>query len=297
MQQRIVILGGSGFIGGSLSRPLSSLGQGRIVQAFSSQDCNLLFPDSINRSLAGICQKDILIFSSAISRLKENTPDSMLKNIQMAQNLARFLIQHPVKQLIFFSSVDVYGCEKKDSISLPLSEGSPYQPDDCYALGKVASELFLEMTLKEQNIPLAILRFPGVYGPGDGQKSLVGLFMRKALKEKMITVFGDGKQLRNYTYVDDIAAVITEIMAHPLNGAVNVVSEKSYSILQIAEMVKRVVNNGCRIDFKKVSQPPSRSLDIVFINQEFKRIFPRIHLRDLRQGIKEYHKSLMENGA
>lgn len=187
--KRIIILGSSGFIGECLFEKFSLLSNLE-VEGFSSNDCNLLSMNDVRNALSDMTSDDALIMSSAVTRLKENTFNSMLKNIQMVENVSKVLPEHPVGQFVYLSTVDVYGIYVKNNAR--ISEKLDLNPNDYYAISKIASEFLLKKECFKKNIPLTILRLTGVYGPGDKGQSTIGAFILSAFKERKVCVYGRG---------------------------------------------------------------------------------------------------------
>ena len=161
---KIVVLGNSGFIGKYLYDKLSIQYK---TYGLSSVECNLLNIDEVKKTLVVLKKNDILILCSSITRLMENSIESMNKNILMAQNIALVINNIKIKQLIFLSTIDVYGVNIIDEY---ISEDTQLNPYDYYATSKVVSEFILRKVCKENNINLFIARLSGVYGHGDNRR-------------------------------------------------------------------------------------------------------------------------------
>jgi UDP-glucose 4-epimerase len=295
MKRKIFILGSNGFIGNWLLRRFSALSKKDCIKGFSSGDCNLLSWKSVKKAFAGCGRRDVVIMCSAISRIRDNSFSAMQKNIQMAYHLAEAFRLRSVDQLIFLSTVDVYGCTTRPDIKDRdcISETTALHPDDFYSLSKVTSEFLLRTRMKELGIPLAVLRLPGVYGPRDNGQSLIGSFITQAKTKKVLSVYGAGDILRNYVYVDDIFQVIHLIVRKKINKTLNLVSPKSYAILEIAQIIQRQMGKEICIQFKKVdSKNEKRSRSIICNSRELNKIFPGIRMRDLKEGVRVYLQDL-----
>jgi len=121
-------------------------------------------------------------------------------NIQTTQYLLEVAKEIPLQKFIYASSSSVYGlCP-----DLPMSEKSPLNPLSPYGVTKLAAEQLCFLYFKNFGIPTVTLRFFTVYGPGQRPDMAFHKFFKAIGEEKEITVFGDGKQTRDFTYVDDI---------------------------------------------------------------------------------------------
>jgi nucleoside-diphosphate-sugar epimerase len=115
---------------------------------------------------------------------------------------------NPKVRVVFTSSRMVYGKSDQNLVT----EESPTNPLSLYGIHKLTSEKYLIMYNRDFGIPTTILRVTNPYGPRQQVKhskySLVGWFIRQALEGKVIKIFGDGKQLRDYIFADDIVTAL-----------------------------------------------------------------------------------------
>ncbi|MBI2144014.1 NAD(P)-dependent oxidoreductase [Candidatus Woesearchaeota archaeon] len=282
MGKKVFILGSSGFIGSWLLKRFSSGSLYRAVGC-SSADCDLLSPDSVRKALSSVAPDDVMVVLSCITRLKENSHASLVKNVRMACNLAGFLEAHPVSQLIYFSTVDVYGLIPEGMV---ISESLQPNPDDYYALSKLAGEFILKRALSGSQAAFLSLRLSGVYGPGDGGKSTVGALLSSLARTGKIKVFGDGRDTRDFVFVDDACKLVEDAIRHKTSGVVNVATGKSRSIAEIANLVLSLAGRGFAVEFLP---PPAgagkRQRCMEFDISMFRRLFPGFAFMDLKAGL------------
>ncbi|MHA1197333.1 MAG: GDP-mannose 4,6-dehydratase [Promethearchaeota archaeon] len=105
-----------------------------------------------------------------------------------------------VKKVIYASSSSVYG----NPIKVPVSEDHPKNPISPYALTKLCGELYCDYYFREFGIPTTSLRFYTVYGPRGRPDMAIRKFFNLILEGKEIIIYGDGKQIRDFTYISDI---------------------------------------------------------------------------------------------
>lgn len=285
MPKKVFILGASGFVGGWLLKRFLSDSPYKAV-GYSSADCNMLSPGSIRKALSSVTSEDVIVMLSCITRLRENSFGSMLKNIEMAHNIARFVESHPVSHFIYFNTVDVYGLIPEGVV---ISENLPTNPHDYYAISKLASEFLLKKALSERNIPFLSLRFSGIYGPGDEGKSAINALLSPLFSTGKITVFGDGNDTRDFVCVDDVYRVVEEAVRRPLNATVNVATGKSYSILEIIETIKPLVDKKFLVEFKpRGSKAEKRQGHMVYDISLFQKLFPNFVFSSLKAGLSTY---------
>lgn len=121
-------------------------------------------------------------------------------NISATQKLLEAAKDSSIKKLIYASSSSVYGlCP-----DLPMTESSPLLPYSPYGVTKLAAENLCQLYFKNYNVPTVSLRFFTVYGPGQRPDMAFHIFLKAMSENKPIPLYGDGKQTRDFTYIDDI---------------------------------------------------------------------------------------------
>jgi len=254
---KIVVLGNSGFIGKYLYDKLSIQYK---TYGLSSVECNLLNIDEVKKTLVVLKKNDILILCSSITRLMENSIESMNKNILMAQNIALVINNIKIKQLIFLSTIDVYGVNIIDEY---ISEDTQLNPYDYYATSKVVSEFILRKVCKENNINLFIARLSGVYGHGDKNKSTIYALVSSAIKNKKIILYNKGLDSRDFISIEYLFNIILNSIKINYDGTLNIATGQSFTIKDIAYIIKKFSGDSIEIVYKK-EDLNSRVNDIKF---------------------------------
>jgi len=155
-----------------------------------------------------------------------------------------------VKCFVFTSSIAVYG-----SNQLPMTEEVTPMPEDPYGIAKLAVELDLRSAKEMFGLDSIIFRPHNVYGErqhiGDPYRNVVGIFMNQILQGKKLTVFGDGKQTRAFTHIDDVAPVIARSVFNmeAYNQVFNIGADIPYTVLKLAETVCRAMNADQPVEF------------------------------------------------
>jgi len=218
-----IVTGAAGFIGSRLSRRL--LQEGFFVIGIDSysdyyprwikekniepllKDKNFKFiPGDINSlDLSDILrQGEIIYHLAAQAGVRASWGKSFSiytrDNIETTQRLLEMAKDVPIKKFIFASSSSVYGY----SPELPMSETSLLFPYSPYGVTKLAAENLCFLYHKNYSVPTVSLRFFTVYGPGQRPDMAFHKFLKCVLEDRPLPVFGDGKQTRDFTYVDDI---------------------------------------------------------------------------------------------
>jgi UDP-glucose 4-epimerase len=143
-----------------------------------------------------------------------------------------------VQCFVFTSSIAVYGRNQ-----LPMTEEMTPAPEDPYGIAKYAVELDLKEAHEMFDLNFIVFRPHNVYGEnqniGDPYRNVIGIFMNQILQGKPLTLFGDGKQTRAFSYISDVAPIIAESIDRKTayNDVFNIGADTPYTILELAETV------------------------------------------------------------
>jgi UDP-glucuronate 4-epimerase len=121
-------------------------------------------------------------------------------NIDATQRLLEQAIESPVQSFVYASSSSVYG----DDVPTPTPEDAPTTPLSPYGMTKVAAEQLAGVYFRSHGVPVVGLRYFSVYGPRQRPDMAFARFIGQLVIERPITVYGDGRQVRDFTFVDDI---------------------------------------------------------------------------------------------
>jgi len=119
-------------------------------------------------------------------------------NIQATQRLLEFYKDTKLRKFVYSSSSSVYG-----DVPLPMREDQMVQPVSPYGVTKLAAEHLCFLYGKNYEVPIVSLRYFTVYGPRQRPDMGINRFVRAILKGETITIYGDGRQTRDFTYIDD----------------------------------------------------------------------------------------------
>lgn len=163
-------------------------------------------PEDLNRlDLKNLLRKADYIFHLAAqagvrASWGQNFSIYTQNNIEATQRLLEAAKASQIKKFIFASSSSVYGfCPE-----LPMSETSPVRPFSPYGVSKLAAEQLCFLYFKNYGVPCVSLRFFTVYGPKQRPDMAFHKFFRAVSEDKPISIFGDGRQTRDFTYIDDV---------------------------------------------------------------------------------------------
>ena len=143
-----------------------------------------------------------------------------------------------VKCFVFTSSIAVYGKNQ-----LPMKEEMTPIPEDPYGIAKLAVEYDLKSALEMFGLNHIIFRPHNVYGDrqniGDPYRNVVGIFMNQIMQGQKLTLFGDGKQTRAFSQIDDVAPIIAKSieMQEAYNQIFNIGADQPYTVKELAKIV------------------------------------------------------------
>jgi nucleoside-diphosphate-sugar epimerase len=191
-----------------------------------------------------------------VQRTQEN-PVSVLNDIDGIKNILNLSKNSSVKHVYFASSSEVYG----EPVELPQNEHkTPLNSRVPYAVVKNVGECFFRSYWQEYNLPFTIFRFFNTYGPNQSTDFVVSRFLEAALKNKDITIYGDGCQTRTFTYVEDTVEVCYKIFKDHLlvNDVINVGNDELMSIKDLAALVIKITGSSSKV----IHVPPLKEGDM-----------------------------------
>ncbi|GAA4107971.1 GDP-mannose 4,6-dehydratase [Aquimarina addita] len=216
-------------------------------------------------------------------------------NVIGSINLINAAVNHEIKCFVFTSSIAVYGTN-----TLPLKESQYPKPEDPYGIAKYAVEMDLINAKKMFGLNSIIFRPHNVYGIyqniGDNYRNVVGIFMNQILKNKPLTIFGDGSQTRAFTYIDDVAPYIANATDIPdaYNQIFNVGDDTVYSVKELAMAVSKAMDAKPNIQtLDKRDEVTHAYAD----HTRFETIFHPDTYTPLVKGLTEMARWVKENGA
>jgi len=223
VDHRILITGGAGFIGSNLADALTELGNhvtcyDSFSPYYEGKDANvrgclanpryrLLRADILDRERLEDATEDIdIVFHLAaqpgVRYSLENAAGVVRVNVEGTVSVLEMARKKSVPKVVFASSSSVYG----NPIRLPVTETDPTNPLSPYGASKLAAEKISQTYSELYGIRIVVLRYFTVYGPRQRPDMAVRRFLQDLLNNHPLTVFGDGKQTRDLTYVHDIVA-------------------------------------------------------------------------------------------
>ena len=279
--KRIMVTGGSGFIGSHLTRRLLDQGNEILVvdNFYSSSRQNLV--DLIDHPHFELMRHDVTfplyvevdeiyhLACPASPIFYQRDPVQTTKTCVHGSINMLGLAKRTGAKILLSSTSEVYG----DPATHPQHESywgnvNPVGPRSCYDEGKRCAEALFFDYYRQHKLRIKVARIFNTYGPtmlpNDGR--VVSSFIVSALRGEPLTVYGDGSQTRSFCYVDDLVDGLIRLMDSPdeVTGPINLGNPGEFTMLELAEQVIAMVGQGGGIEYRPlpVDDPVRRRPDI-----------------------------------
>ena len=172
-------------------------------------------------------------------------------NLIASANLITCSIEYDVTRFVFASSMSVYG----DKYDPPFSEEMPQRPIDPYGIAKYSVEQDLAVAHEQHGLPYTVVRPHNFYGVGqniwDKYRNVLGIWMYQLLQGIRPTIFGDGKQVRAFSYVDDSLSPFWQASQNPkcIGEIINLGGIKEYTIEEACNILISVTGHNTEPEF------------------------------------------------
>ena len=273
---RILVTGGAGFIGSHLVEKLVNEGNNvAVIDNFSSGsieniknlNVNIIYHNIIDKiTLSGFDQIYHLASLASPVYYQKNPVETALSNSVGTYNLLIEAQKHK-SRILFASTSEVYGNplqhpQKEEYWGNVNSTGVRA----CYDESKRLGETLMMDFHREYGVETRIVRIFNTYGPrmnlNDGR--VIPNFIKQALKNEPITVYGDGKQTRSFCYISDTVEGLIKLMNSNYIGPINIGNPREITILELAEKIIELTDSKSEIIFKELPEddPVRRCPDI-----------------------------------
>lgn len=281
--KRIVLLGHSGFIGCHLEKAFETLYADTEVIGKSLPTIDLTKTEDVDELSEFFNPETAVIMCAALKRQFGDTLEAFEHNLDITINLCRILSQRPVQRFIFFSSAAVYG---EDIHNTRITEATAVSPTSYYGMAKYSAECLYRKAFGGKNRgSLAMIRPPLIYGPLDMGKTYGPAgFIKAALSRESITLWGDGTELREFIFVEDIVRVVCGLLRSDFEGVVNVASGKSHTFEDVLKIISELMDE--KLDITSCPRTKDK-VDHVFDNVRFMRFMPNFKFTSLKEGMRK----------
>lgn len=270
--KKIVITGGAGFVGSTLAGLLAEKNE---IILFDNLFRNTLQYTSLldNKNITHIegdvlnypllkktmAHADIVVHAAAIAGIDTVIKDqirTMEVNIIGTANVLKAAYEAGISDRVLnFSSSEVFGShayrvnEETNAIT-----GAAGEARWGYAVSKLAGEHLAQAYYHQHGLPTVTIRPFNIYGPGQTGEGAIQLFIKQALKNEDITIYGDGNQIRAWCYIDDMVDGLLLVLTDPkaIGESFNIGNARAIiTIYGLAQSVRRVLDSSSKIRFKE----------------------------------------------
>jgi UDP-glucose 4-epimerase len=317
----ILITGGLGFIGSNLARTLADLGArvtvvDSLIPEYGGNLFNLKDYESRIRiniadirdefSMAYLVQGQDYVFNLAGQTSHLDSMKNPFVDLDINCRSQLFILeackkQNPSVKVIYASTRQIYG--KPDF--LPVHEGHLLHPTDVNGINKMAGEWYHILYNNVYGIRTCALRLTNTFGPRmrvkDARQTFLGIWIRNLIQGKTVEVWGDGLQIRDFNYVDDvIEAMLMAALSEKSNGQIfNLGSPEHVSLIDLAALVIKVHGKG---EYQVIPFPEDRKpIDIGDYYADYSKIRnalhwnPRLSLEEgLSRTLQYYYEFIRE---
>jgi len=261
--KNIFITGGAGFIGSNLVDRLSlgsrvtvldNLSSGLLSNLEKSKDrITFIKGDILDRELLkGIVAEVEFVFhlAASVGNVKsiEDPSLDMEVNIKGTINLLEACLKSNIKRFVYSSSGAIFGEAKY----LPVDEDHPLNPESPYGVSKLAAEKYCFAYYKVHGLPITALRYFNAYGPRQGSSrypNVIALFFQRIREGKPLTIFGDGKQTRDFIFVEDIVKANILAATHPtaVGEIFNIATGRENDVNKLVTIINRLRSQESKV--------------------------------------------------
>ena len=294
---KVLITGGAGFIGSHIVDKLLDNNYKVVVvdNLSSGNKDNLPQNENLKFYLADINDKETedifasekpdyivhLAAQTSVTVSVKNPIEDARTNILGSINIIELSKKYNVKKFLTSSSAAVYGMPKY----LPVDENHPTEPISQYGLSKLTMENYIKLS----GIPYVIFRFSNAYGPrqcSSQESGVIAIFDKAMRNNEPVNIFGDGNQIRDFVYVEDIADVCVKvIMSDVENKTFNLSTNKGETVNDLFKMMKEIY--GYKHDAIYMPERDGDIRDSILSNEKIRKSFSSdIFQTKLKDGIK-----------
>jgi nucleoside-diphosphate-sugar epimerase len=299
-----LVTGAAGFIGSALVRAL--LERGERVRGFDNfetgkrenirevaaqidfREADLLDLKALRSACQGV---DYVFHQAAIPSVPRSIEDPARSNAVNIDGTLNVLIaarDAGVKRVVYAASSSAYG----DTPTMPKREDMPANPISPYAVAKLAGELYMTSFYRVYGLPTVSLRYFNIFGPRQDANSqysaVLAKFITSMLQGEKPTIYGDGEQSRDFTYIDNVVAAnllaTTQPESQVAGQMFNIATGHRYSLNQTFAILKELTGYADGVEYA-----PARTGDVKHSLADISRAEAHLSYRplvDFREGLR-----------
>lgn len=279
--KKILVIGGSGFLGSHVSDELSN--RGFIVTIFDNKKSiylksnqkmvigSILNKNELEKNIKG---KDYVYHFAGIADIHEATIDpveTINVNVLSTTIILDLCAKHKVKRFMYASTIYVYS-----------NHGSFYKTS------KQCSELIIDNFTKSHKLKTSIMRYGSLYGSRANHFNSIMKMIKQAIEEKKIIRSGDGEEVRDYIHIEDAAKISADLLnSNDLIEYVMITGNQTMKIKDVVSMINEMMNNELEIKYTKKKQAEHYKMTPYNFKPNVARKYNVDYTHDLGQGILE----------
>ena len=295
---KFLVAGGAGFIGSNIAEALTKQGHFvRVMDNFcSGKEENLAFARSLGQDTCEIMRADIrdkfacdqavkgmdyVLLLAALRSVPKSMEDPESYN-DVNINGTLFMLQacakNKVKRIVFSSSSSIYG----DTDQFPQKETDLPKLISPYALSKLTGEYYCKIFSEFFGVETVCLRYFNVFGPkqalDDEYAVVIPKFIHSILNDQPPPIFGNGKQSRDFTYIDNVvsANILSAVTPGLKHEIFNVANGEDHSVIELFDILNKIIGKTIKPDFK-----PIRPGDVFKTRADISQICTKIGFQPL----------------
>jgi len=307
-KSKILVTGGAGFIGSHLVDYLIKQKHEVIVlddlsgglKKNVNKKARFVNGSIINKDLVDNLTKETDIIYHLAAYAAEglshfNRRYNYMNNLIGSINLINSAIKNSIKKFLFTSSMAVYG-----NGNPPFDEKDILNPEDPYGISKQAIEKDLKAAYKMFGLEYAIIRLHNIYGErqfmGDPYRNVIGIWMNRILQNKPLLVYGDGRQIRAFSYIDDVIPCIAKapFIEEAKNQIINLGTKNPCTLSEIAKKTLKSMKSNLKVIY---TEPRFEVKDAYCTIEKSERILGFKDKTSLDEGLRRMAKWAKSNGA
>jgi UDP-glucose 4-epimerase len=302
-----LILGGADFIGSHLARRL--VDQGEIVRILTRpnsaisniQDVldrvDVIYRDfmddgALRHAVQSIDTVYHVTSTSSPGMALESSYYDVLSNLLPTIRLLELCLASGVKKIVYVSSGGtIYG----DPQTIPITEEHPLMPRSAYGQGKLTIENYLTFYARSTSLDISVLRVSNSFGPGQslwGEQGLIAVAMGCAYYEHSLKLYGAGKAVRDYIYIDDVIDAMVLAATQTGSSIVNISAAVGHSVMEIVQAVEEI--SGRTIAKEFIPDRPSDVQINILDNQKAYQLYGWTPKTAFRDGLAKTWDHIMQ---
>lgn len=262
--KRIIVIGGSGFLGQSI---VSKLKQNQYNNIFIGDiqspkyitTATFVYIDLLDSKNVDAVIKDVDIVINCAGQITQPINLCLQINTVGLDNLINAVALVPTKKIIHISTVTVYGSSEL------VNEESPLNPETPYATIKAVAEFSFQKLLNQNYV---ILRIPNLFGPNQ-TKGIIEYLLRSSIGDKKLVFNNGGDLLRHYLHIEDCSIAIISALEKEVNGIFNIPAIESKTVLDLIHQFEEIFN--IQFDLKLEKVKPFENIERINFDKFFNK--------------------------